>query len=481
MASETPANERNAGVLATVAELVTVADGDTLYRDVYLRRAAELLTPVVGESAYELALERRDQLTRLLAQARAAVTREDWSKVRELGTRAAELQTVLDAEKEILSAAASVYGAPGVTLDPLSSGLVGFVKRWASAAQARDEVRATLNDLGTRDAAGRDLYAARERAVAAVAVPEAAASGAAGRASNPSQSALQAIERGDAAALRTLAESMTGGRTAASALGAGGTTTTRAAIDVPPVLGEPLPDACRSRAERLGLEAVEVTAVSAGIAAAMHDFLAEYALSASAAAFDRARDGVARLTLVAGEVDVPRDVAELFAETLPLFALHLYVNSAGIRYVPVPTSREPLLLETHPEGDEAPTALLRELGLRHRRGLARSAIEASLHKEGARVLAEQLGLDPLAFRLICTPPDVYVRVGRERGWGAREEWTHYDGYQVMSGGRLRALVGGNARFGGLADLCSLSADDGRENTVVRFAVVRRERLGVRIG
>jgi hypothetical protein len=41
-------------------------------------------------------------------------------------------------------------------------------------------------------------------------------------------------------------------------------------------------------------------------------------------------------------------------------------------------------------------------------------------------------------------------------------------------------VGGNSKFGGLFDLCSISRDDARDNTFVRFAVVRRERLGVRI-
>lgn len=476
MESGSPRDEQNAGVLATVAELVTVADGDTLYRDVYLRRAAELLRPIVDESAYEGALQRRDQVTRLLAQARAAVTRDDWAEVRELGTRAAALQTSLDADRELLAVAASVYAAPPVALDPLSPGLA----RRSSAAQARSEVRAALNDLSARDAAARDLYRTRERALAAIAVPEAAASAGevTGRASNPSESALQAIARGDAAALRALADSMTVSRTAA-APGPGGAAA-RAVIEAPAVLGEPLPDACRTAAAALGFEPVEVTLVS-GIAAAVNDFLAGYALSPSAAAFDRARDGVVRLTLAAGEFDVPRDVGALFAETLSLFALHLYVNSAGIRYVPVPTSREPLLVETHAEGDEPRTPLLHELGLPQRRGLARSAIEAALHKEGARVLAEHLGLDPRAFRLVCIPPDVYVRLGRDRGWGGREEWTHFDGYQVMSGGRLRALVGGNARFGGLADLCSLSVDDGRENTVARFSVVRRERLGVRIG
>ena len=74
-----------------------------------------------------------------------------------------------------------------------------------------------------------------------------------------------------------------------------------------------------------------------------------------------------------------------------------------------------------------------------------------------------------------------MRVGRERGWGQREEWTHFDGYQLIAGGRLRALIGGSARYGGVFDLCSISRDDARDNTVVRFAVIRRERLGVRFG
>jgi hypothetical protein len=157
------------------------------------------------------------------------------------------------------------------------------------------------------------------------------------------------------------------------------------------------------------------------------------------------------------------------------------VNSAGLRYVPVPAPREFLLLELHAEGEDPVTPLLGELGLERRRGLSRDDIEARLLKHGARILAEHLGLDPVAYRLVCVPPDVYVRVGRDRGWGALQQWTHLDGYQALAGGRLRALVGGNARYGGVFDLCSISRDDARENTFARFAVIHRERLGMRIG
>ena len=471
-------------VLATVTRLVTVADGDTLYRDVYLRRAAELLSALVTEAHYASTLTNREQLAKLLAQARAAVGRQDWTQVRDLGTRAAALQRSLDAEEASLSAAESVYGAPIVMLDPLSPGLKPASKRWSGAGQARSETIAALATLAKEDSSARDLYASRQGALEALALPGAPATekrtGAA-PAMDVEQQALQALEHGDAAALQSLAESMLGRSTAAPAAGEGAPAVARGRIATPGALAEPLPETCLAGAKALGLERVEVTLASPEVAAAISDFVERYAPGASAATFDRAHEGVARVMLAAEGVAVPSNLAPLFAETISHLALHLFVNSAGLRYFPLPAPRENLLIETHADGEEPKTALLRELGFDRRRALSRDEIEAALFRHGPRIVAEHLRLDPRAFRVVCVPPDVFMRVGRDRGWGKREEWTHFDGYQVMTGGRLRALVGGNGRFGGLFDLCSISRDDGRENTVVRFAVVRRERLGVRFG
>jgi hypothetical protein len=468
--------------LATVARLVTAADGDTVYRDVYLRRASELLSPLIAETHYESALVARDQLAKLVGQARAAVTRQDWPKVRELGSQASALQHSLDAEGARLSAAESVYGAPPVVLDPWSPGLPPS-KRWSVPAQARTDVVSALVELAREDPPARELYATRQRALEALVVPGSPAAGpettSGASAAHVEQQALQALERGDVAALQGLADSMLGGGTGAREAGEEGAPA-RGRIVAPASLGEPLPEACLRRAATLGLEPVEATIRSAEVAREIGDFVERYALGASAAVHERARDGIARLTVAAEEVAVSPELAAIFAETLSLFALHAFVNSAGLRYVPVPAPREVLLVESHADGDEAVTPLLRELGLAQRRALARDDIEVQLRKNGARVVTELLGLDPLVFRIVCIPPDVFMRVGRERGWGQRPEWTHFDGYQVMKGGRLRALVGGNVRFGGLFDLCSISGDDGRDNTVVRFAVIRRDRLGVRI-
>ena len=475
--------------LAIVSHLVTAADGDTLYRDVYLRRAAEILSPIVSEPLCEAMVANRAEVERLRPQVRLAVARQEWERVRELGKRAAALQQSIQHVHGPLAVAESVYMAPAVAPDPLSPGLVAFSRRWSQAAQAREEACAALAHLGRADVDMQALYAARKAALDALSLPRpATVSGDAETRSSavPSSAAdlehevLQAIERGDVAALEQLTASMSAKKPPADPEAAGArTASTRRHMTVPSSLGEAIPESGVSRAAVLGLELVEAPAVESSLASVVSDFLELYAIGASPAVFERASDGIAQLTLATENVGLAHDAAESLAGNLGLLALHLTVNSAGLRYVPLSTPREPVLIEGHPEGDECVTPLLRELGLGRRRALARDDVERALLKHGARILADDLGLDPLAFRLVCIPADLYARIGRDRGWNMREEWTHFDGYQVLTSGRLRALVGGNARFG-LFDVCSISRDDARENTLVRLAVVRRDRFGVRI-
>jgi hypothetical protein len=483
MTTASPTSAGQNSLLATITRLVVAADGDTLYRDVYLRRAAELLAPIVSEVQYEAALTTREQLNTLLVQARAAVARQDWVQVREVGTRAAELRRSLDGEQAALAAADAVYAAPPVLPDPLSPGVPLASPRWTSPAQARQEVSAVLAELARGDATAGELYTARKRAIDALVIPGASTDAQAGPSNaTVEQQALQALERGDVAAVRALADAMLGRPSDAARAAPEGTQAAHGRLIVPAALGEPLPESCVARARTLGLEAVETTPLSSDLAGSLTEFIEQYALGASPAVHNRAKvDGVARLTAAAAKIALPPEVAAIFADTFALFALHVFINSAGIRYVPIPAERESLLIESRAEGDDAATPLLRELQLDRRHGIARNDVEARLLAHGPRVLVDHLGLDPHVFRLVCIPPDLYMRLGRERGWGGREEWTHFDGYQLVAGGRVRALVGGNARYGGLFDLCSVSRDDARDNTVVRFAVIRRERLGVRFG
>ena len=461
--------------LALTHLLATAAAGDTLMRDLYLGRARALLEPICSELRYRGALDDRATVERLLAQSRAAVARQDWKLVEELAGRAAPIRQALDAEKAALAAAEEAYGARPVALDPFSRGLARFLK--INAASVRTETLGALEKLARDDQEHRDFYLARNRAVAALAAPVASTVPAADskeQGQSAERRALAAVERGDVAELARLAQAMresaAAKTTGTAAPGAAGR------FEAPAVLSQPYPEGCRDRARGLGLEEVEFRQQSPETAARIRHFLEEYASAASASTHELTRDGVAELrTTFRALPGVENVTAEVMADTVSLFALHLFVNSAGIRYLPMLLEREFVLLETHSEDDDAPSNLVRALGLERRRAIARDDIELALIRKGGGVVLS-MGLDPRAFRLVCVPPDVYMRVGPSRGWGARPEWTHFDGYQVQQNGRLLALVGGNARYGGVADLCGIGPADARDNVVTRFAVVRRERL-----
>ncbi len=119
--------------------------------------------------------------------------------------------------------------------------------------------------------------------------------------------------------------------------------------------------------------------------------------------------------------------------------------------------------------------LLQELSLPRRSGLPRLAIEDALLRHGPS-LCDELGLEPLEYRLVCIPFDVYTRIAEDCGWGGQELWTHFDGYQVTRELHLRALVGGDARFGGADDLCGVGRNYDSSHITARFALVRRDRF-----
>jgi len=160
--------------------------------------------------------------------------------------------------------------------------------------------------------------------------------------------------------------------------------------------------------------------------------------------------------------------------------VHPFINSGGARYLPR-FAAEQVLVEDFPEdegsvGAQGLAPLLSALGLKKRTAVSRLEIEQALLQHGPQIVKDELGLEPQEFRLLCIPFDLYSRLGPARGWGQQKLWTHFDGYQVLKGGRLRALVGGDVRYGGIYDLCSISRADEREGVIACLAVVRRERL-----
>jgi hypothetical protein len=476
MAHKRDAEESSSQPSAVVGLLARAADGDTLFRDLYLHRARELLSPLFAESRYRGVAGEREEAEHSLQQARIAASRRDWQRVQELSSKAAALQQSLQSTQDLCTVAESIYDAPAVALDPFSPGLP--TPRGKDARSLHADAVDALTRLGTADATRADLYTTRREAVSALR-PSTASPGASDKeaAASVESRVRIAAERGGADELLQLAQKMLSGSPATEPK-AGAAAAPPKRFEPPSALADAFPQSSTERAGALGLEPMESHVVPE-VSATIRDFLDRYGWGPATAELGKASEGVTQLRALARERISSRELAETAAETISLFATQVFVNSAGLRYVPLPVDKEPCLIEGFPEGEEPVTELLKALGLPKRRGLARSDIEKALLLHGSSVVEERLGLDPGAFRVVCIPPDVYLRVGRERGWGQRSEWTHFDGYRLLRSGQLLALVGGNSRYGGLVDLCGISATDERENVVARFAVVRRARLGAR--
>ncbi|HQR30877.1 MAG TPA: hypothetical protein PLL32_10740, partial [Anaeromyxobacteraceae bacterium] len=227
------------------------------------------------------------------------------------------------------------------------------------------------------------------------------------------------------------------------------------------------PDEASARARPLGLAPVHMASVRGDV-----EEIFRNAWQPRPGGTEEAGLGPVRLS-----VEFPGDVPEALRDHLGMYLDRPFVNSSGGRYLP-PLGDEDLLVEDHeePAPGSAPVnlPLLERLGLDRRSGLSRARLERALLARGSEVVSA-LGLDPRAFRLVCVPPDVYVRVGQHRGWGTQPQWTHFDGYMFQNR-RWLALAGGDTRFGGVHDVVGLGRDNDLDNLVARFAVVQRRRL-----
>jgi hypothetical protein len=473
--------------LQIVRLLATAAKADTVYRDLYLQRAVARLSALLSRTEYEQLKGQNAAIENLLAQTRRAVDRQDWTQVQELTARATGLRHLLETKRGEMELAKDVYDAADVAIDPLSPGFdTLFATGEGGAAGVREELNTTLTALVQADPEWSDLYAQRQAYVAGLSLlPESGMQQGAGDSANELQQRLQqAAEKGDLELLNRLSAEMLKISAKPSEQTTGGshqTPTPQRCASSSAALAKPFPASAVEPARALGFAHVEIKSLFPTLHKTLTEFLDLYTWHPSFPVTELAREGSMHLRPLVKEAltNVPEapEMTEPLVEIAAQFSLHPYVNSGGARYFPSLADTEFVLVEDFPEeGAEEGAEVLSILGLKQRSGLSRVEIEAALRQRGGQVMQETLGLDPRTFRLVCVPFDVYLRVGRDRGWGQQQHWTHLDGYQLMERGRLRALVGGDVRYEGLFDLCSISPSDQREGVVARFAIVHRERL-----
>jgi hypothetical protein len=468
---------KDANTIKIVGLLVEVANGDTVYRDIHLRRARQLLSSTFDEANYRAIGSTEKEIDELMRQSRTAVMHRDWAKAAEQSARIEDLRQRQAKMGGLADIGKEVYAAEAVVFDPFSPGKHLGPHAQANQANLRTQVIDALASLAKLDSGSSAFYEKRRSYLSGLEAKGAAVAqkGLQRDRAKAEQAALEAAERGDVAALQRLAKELRDWKESGAA-----TTTAIAPVmlsryECPIDLAAPFPPQVSERARDLGL--VEVRSAPIAELATAREVIYSHAISRSRPTRtwnvkSAPRPGQAELQLPSElDVEESRVLAGQFIQ-------QIFINSGGARYLP-PLSAESVLFEDFAEEEaiaDAPSKLLAALGLAKRSGLSRTEIETALMRLGSEILEKTLGLDPVEFHLVCIPYDLYARFGRDRGFGKWSHWTHFDGYQVMGANRLRALAGGDGRFGGVYDLVSISPSDSRDGVYARFAVVRRARM-----
>jgi hypothetical protein len=474
--------------LQAVDNLIRAADIDTAFRDRYLQRARERLSSLVSKEEYERLKTPAATLDQLMQETQRAVARQNWNRVEDLSTEILSLQGALKAKQADLPLADKVYGAPDVAIDPFSSGLDVLLGRAGQAKEAlRQELIKALSALEKTDLSWGPFFAARCSDFSKLSFAGQAADGteSGGDIGKLQKLAAEAAHAGQVDELKRIAQEIQKAHQSEKPKGpaAERKAEVKSAVAYPSELGEPFPSDAVTRGQKLGLSNVQLKIQLTALPKLAQDTFERYGWHPSFPSAEVARNGEMYLRPLLEKAEIPKEIVEPLVETALMFALHPFVNSGGVRYFPLYPDNEVVLIEDFPE-DPVPTEpseLLKVLGLTRRSGLSRGEIESRLRENGETVIQGQLGLDPIKFRLVCVPYDVYARLGLERKWGQQPRWTHVDGYQILKEGSIimRPLLAGDVRFGGLFDLCSISRNDEREGVLARFAVIHRERLMVR--
>src|SRR5512135_976189 len=198
---------KDANTIKTVGLLVEAAKLDTVYRDVHLRRARQLLSSTLDESAYRAIGSTEKEIDDHMRRSRTAVLHRDWAQAAELSARIEDLRQRQAKMGKLASVGKEVYEAEAVAFEPFSPGKHLGPRAQAGQAELRTQLLATLASLAKLDTDSSVFYEKRRSYFSGLEVKSAAVSQKDLKAdrSKAEQLALEAAERGDIATLQRLA------------------------------------------------------------------------------------------------------------------------------------------------------------------------------------------------------------------------------------------------------------------------------------
>ncbi len=463
-------DKKQSQIHSNIRDLTELSRSDTLYHDLYRQRACIFMEKVLPKSRYHLLRQNQTQLESLPIRIRNAMMHNDWSQVRELSARHTVLQLELKEKAEEMELAGHLYETQEIPVNPFSPGmyrLSGVTLEELEPLKKR--LIGILERLAKTDTQWQVLYHQRNETLKKLPIYE---NTLAQSSETPKEvleeEALDALEQNNITQLEKLAEKIL-------QASINGKTTTptemfNSRLNTPADYRYQYPKKTLKAAAQLGLNLFH--------APSRHTEFAPFARFAWHPTYSDSHNSQ-HSVLQVPDIPLPEGVPQALKNRLQLFAIHPFINSGGVRYLPN-MLEEDVLVEDFPEpksGTDAPSSeLIEALGLKRRNCLTRYQIESALLQRGNDILEQELDLEPGQFKLVCIPPDLHLRIGQDKGWGKQQIWTHFDGYMLMSDSSRRALAGGDVRYGGIYDLLGLSCNYDAEQIIVRFAVVQRRRM-----
>jgi hypothetical protein len=131
--------------------LVEVGNADTVYRDLYLRRARQLLSATLDESAYRAIGSTDKEIEDLMRRSRSAVLQRNWDQAAKLSAQADGLRQRKTAMGNLAAMGKDLYDADAVAFDPFSPGKHLGAHSEANQPAVRKQLLDTLASLGKLD------------------------------------------------------------------------------------------------------------------------------------------------------------------------------------------------------------------------------------------------------------------------------------------------------------------------------------------
>ena len=312
MAKKAPTQE-SASAPKAVQLLVDAASSDTVYADLYMRRARELLGSVLTLAQHNALKGVQREIDEALKQSKVATMSQDWRRVEALAGRVDELRRSAHEKAAVSALGAKVYDAYGVGIDPFSPGfefLPGFDQ---DLAARRDTLVKTVNALATADAPLAPFYESRRSFFAGLGLASKApttATAAAQSSAEIEQLAVQAAQKGDMAQLRRYAQELAARQArekeAAPAAEKSATQPAAAshgAYQCPVDLAVPFSDEVTQRAQALGLAAARTEPLPQN--APLLDYVSAHIWQTNLVEVESEKEGMMRAEAVVDQVGFP--------------------------------------------------------------------------------------------------------------------------------------------------------------------------------